>query len=93
MMAKKINEWLNGGSGWIFKLIMAGIISLLLGACGSLFSRVSALEKGLAVSNEHRALVESDQEGQIIRLYNEFRDFRKEYREDMDKLRREINGN
>jgi hypothetical protein len=89
-MTKKINEWLNGGSGWIFKLIMAGCISLILGACGSLFSRVSALEKSQAVAAEHRSLVEQDQEGQIIRLYNEFKDFRKEYKEDMKVLREEM---
>lgn len=91
-MAKKINEWINGGSGWIFKLIMGGVISLLLGASGSLFSRVSALEKSQAVSTEHRVLVEKDQEGQIIRLYNEFKDFRTEYKKDMKDLRRDING-
>lgn len=89
-MGKKINEWFNGGSGWLFKIILGAIITIILGACGSLFTRVNALEKSQAVSTEHRALVEQDQEGQILRLYNEFKDFRKEYKEDMKNLREEL---
>lgn len=90
MMSKKINEWLNSGSGWLFKTVFGAIILALLMSCASLFGRVSAVEKAQAVEREHRALVESDQEGQIIRLYNEFKDFRKEYKEDMKALREEM---